>query len=810
MKYPQKLAVCVVHNGSAPQLERTLASLNRQTIPAEVHVLEGREFWSPDRKKHTFGADYVLYLYSGDILEKNALEILSRAAETGDAWYYFDERLFAEPDGSVEKPDFGVLSFAGSLYTGEGLLFSRAALEAMELQYAGNHFGVALTEMAIAAALHSNGIHIPQPLLTRHRRKEILGPEYELLADALARFLDARNTGCRSVGKGNAPGVYLFPREAQPRTLSFLLLSGTEPILLPESSQVIRLSSEGTYLEQCLRGAREATGDLLCVLGAPCALPAPADWDKLIRYASLPSAGLVSPCLYHQDTILYAGAFSLAARPFQLSRNSGDFPLLWKDIYTVRETSLPAWQFWLADRKLFLALADGLPTELPQEAAMAELSFRAEALGRPSLYVGDVPVRCHCAPEMPASDGFFQMLFRRKAHFLLDSRCPAPLRSQMRQNILKGIQCFFPSEMPEFDPKRKKILLLTHELSLTGAPVVLTHTLPILKEAGWQIVAVSPCDGVLKEAFLKEQVPVLVLGNMDQNEDWLHLAADFDLILVNTVVPFRQIQQLEALDIPVLWWLHDAKSGYENYLRHVLPETLGRNIHTYSVSRYADDAVHTYRPQYETGLLLYGLKDKAAQLSPAPSMDTQGRKLFVSVGTVIPRKGQDILVQAIRLLPAKIREQCLFLFIGKPLDPDIFRHITALEADFPDSVHHVDSIPHEDIFALYRQADAVICSSRDDPMPTFMAETMMMSGVCICSENTGMAGILQDGVNGFLYPNDDPQALARCIRSVYELQDLTPIRRNARTLFEEVFTMEIFQKNLLQCVAQCIGETEHA
>lgn len=806
-----KITVCVIHNGSCPQLSRTLASLKDQTIDTfEVRVLEGPEFWSADRNQHALGGDYVLYLYSGSILEEEALEILSKAAQTGAGWYYFDERLFGDPHGCVEKPEFGPLGFAGKIYTGEGVLFSRETLEQMELRYDGSNFAAALMEMTISAAACSDGVHIPHPLLTRHNRREFTGAEQELLAEALAVFLEKRDPGLKSVGKSNASGLYLFPQRKQQK-ISFLLISDAEPAFFPvgDGHEIIRLTGKCSYIEKCLRGARQASGDILCVIDSGCTPPSRADLEKLVSYASLPCAGLVSPCLYKKNRVLYAGTFSMAGTPFQMERTEENMARLWEDIYTVRETVMPAWQFWMVKKDLLLSIAGNLPEALSPEYAVLELAFRASALGWNSLYVGDILVRC-AAEQAEASGGFCDMLFRWKEHFLLDPYCPSALRSRMRETELKDVKAWFPGETVIPGSGSKKILVLTHELSLTGAPVVLTHAIPILKEAGWQVVVASPSDGVLKDAFLQEKVPVLILGDMDRSENWLQYAADFDLTLVNTVVPFRQIAQLQKLDIPVLWWLHDAKSGYENYLGHVLPQTLGENIHIFSVSRYADDAVHTYRPQYQTGLLQYGLKDEADRLQPAPYMDTGGRRLFVTVGTVIPRKGQDVLVQAIRLLPNTVREQCLFLFVGKPADPDIFRHIAALEADFPDTVRHLDAIPHSQIFSLYRQADGVICSSRDDPLPTFMAETMMVSGVCICSENTGMAGVIENGKNGFLYPNDDPEKLARCIQYVAEQPDLSPIRREARKLFEEVFTMEIFRKNLLRCVARCIGEAEHA
>ena len=799
------ITVCIIHNGSAPQLRRTLDSLEAQTAaPQDVQILEADGGWLPGISPVT--GDYVLFLYSGSTLREDALVVLPRAATSGKSWYYFDEDVLG--DGPLLKPGFHPLAFASSPFTGEAVLFSRQVLEGMTLHCGGSHFGAAILEMTIAAAKKTDGIHIPELLLTRHSRKAPAPLEQDLLADALTEFLEVRNIGCKAVGKGSAPGLYLYPGETCEKTISFLLLPGAEDptFRFCGKHEIIRLTEEATYWDTCIEGVRKASGDLVCIIGPGCTLPSRRDLNKLAWYASQPHTGLVSPCLIHENTVAYTGTFTTAGIPFQFSRKNDAFSQLWKECYALRETIFPAWQFWIADKALLLSITEPLPTLSP-EYAMMELAFRAEKKGRSSLYVGEVVAPCGSSAVYTPT-GFSHMLACHKERFFLDPCCPAPIRAHLLGSTLAGVSASFP---PQTDaPKKKRILILTHELSLTGAPVVLSQAVPILKEAGWQVTVVSPMDGVLKNTFLRENVPVLVLGDMDKHDDWLRWAMDFDLILVNTVVPFRQIQQLRDASIPVLWWLHDAKSGYEDYLRHVLPETVGENIHIFSVSQYADDAMHTYRPLYASGLLLYGLRDEADSLKPVPPMDTQGRKLFVSVGTVIHRKGQDILAQAIRLLPDAVRDQCLFLFVGKNLDPDIFRHIEAVQREYPEAVRHIPAIQREEIFSLYRQADAVICSSRDDPMPTFMAETMMVSGVCICSENTGTAGVIHHGVNGFLYPNDDPEKLANCIRTVVESGDLTEVRQNGRRLFEEVFTMDIFKQNLLRSVAQCIGETEDA
>ena len=58
------------------------------------------------------------------------------------------------------------------------------------------------------------------------------------------------------------------------------------------------------------------------------------------------------------------------------------------------------------------------------------------------------------------------------------------------------------------------------------------------------------------------------------------------------------------------------------------------------------------------------------------------------------------------------------------------------------------------------QCNCVVCASRDDPMPTFVTEGLIFGKPSIVSEHTGTAGLVTEGVDGFLYKDDDPQQLA--------------------------------------------------
>ena len=109
-------------------------------------------------------------------------------------------------------------------------------------------------------------------------------------------------------------------------------------------------------------------------------------------------------------------------------------------------------------------------------------------------------------------------------------------------------------------------------------------------------------------------IPVIIEPELQNNFEYLRIAYDFHFVFVSTVVLWECIEALGYTDIPVLWWVHDSRIGYENYLRYVLPETIGENIHLYCGGDYAYKVITEYRPKYRGQILLYGIQDFSTEV----------------------------------------------------------------------------------------------------------------------------------------------------------------------------------------------------
>ena len=351
--------------------------------------------------------------------------------------------------------------------------------------------------------------------------------------------------------------------------------------------------------------------------------------------------------------------------------------------------------------------------------------------------------------------------------------------------------------------EQKRILVVSHELSRTGAPLVLAEAcLNVLRPQGYQMMVLSPSDGPVADMYMKGGISVMIqpdLLRMD-SDAISRIALGFDLVFICTIVPYACVWLLNGLsNVQVMWWVHDCKLGYQS-IGQLMPARISDNIHVFCGGEYELNVLKEFCPAYDASVLLYGVKDR----NPDVKLYRQGKPplQFASIASVENRKGQDILAQAIELLDRQTRAKCHFLFIGSVLEQSIFDHVQEVMDRYPDNVTYRKNIPRDELDQIYQSSDCIVCCSRDDPMPAFVAESMMFGRPVICSEHTGFIGLIQDGENGFLYRNDDPKELAKCITAFTKLSEKQRVKisREARKCYETHFSIPRCEQALLAAV----------
>lgn len=350
-------------------------------------------------------------------------------------------------------------------------------------------------------------------------------------------------------------------------------------------------------------------------------------------------------------------------------------------------------------------------------------------------------------------------------------------------------------------PARARILLVSHEMSLTGAPLVLLYMAEHIQQLGYQPVIMAPQDGPMTKEAVRSGIPVIIDHTILQpNTRIAAIANNYSLVVANTIVCAQVIHELGGTDIPVIWWVHESRASYQDIAdSKLLPEQLQDNIHIYSVCDYARDLLQEYRPHYQSDILNYYMPDYG-ELHPKCKFTLPphgNRKVFTLIGTMEPRKGHDILADAIRSLSGDVLDQCYFVIVAKAGDQDIIDNIQQLCEQFPDSVKHYPLLNRDEITILHQQTDCLLCTSRDDPLPCVITEALSLGKPVICTENTGYKTILREMGSGLIYPNNDPAMLAQCITDFIRQPALSKsISANARATYDRYFSQKVFAANV--------------
>lgn len=340
-----------------------------------------------------------------------------------------------------------------------------------------------------------------------------------------------------------------------------------------------------------------------------------------------------------------------------------------------------------------------------------------------------------------------------------------------------------------------KVLLLSQDLTLGGPAIALFHAAVILKKHGYDVVYASMLDGPLREKLMQQDIPVIVDVNLQiakMNEvKWLE---KFFLVFCNTINFFVFLSERPKA-IPVIWWLHDSAFFYNGVDRELVNRIDRSGLTVVSVGAVPEQAFHMVAPKVAVGRLLYGSAD-----SYSGKADCQTEKIiFVTIGYIEERKGQDLLVEAIKRLPQSLREQARFLLVGQ--NSSLLAQNLKVELQNLPEVIMTGTVDREEIDNILNTADVLICPSREDPMPTVAAEAMMHEVMPLVSDVTGTAEYICDGKNGLVFESGNilqlSDKIAWCIRN---RQILPKMGKAARKIYNEQFSMNTFENNLMKLV----------
>ena len=335
-----------------------------------------------------------------------------------------------------------------------------------------------------------------------------------------------------------------------------------------------------------------------------------------------------------------------------------------------------------------------------------------------------------------------------------------------------------------------RVLFVSHETTLSGAPIQLVHLAGWLQKRGWKVLVATPDHGPISEMLTAAGVPTVVEPTLltDLNHAWLReRCAEFDVVVGNTIASWPAIRAARFEGTPALWYLHETMVAVR--LIRAIPEMA-------SALTMADLLV---TPTRQAARIYQGLTEAPIEVvpygiprPPAFSSNESERVRFLTLGSFEPRKGQDVLAEAIAKLDRSTRERCSFKMAGRVLDEAFYAELQNAVGGL-EQVELIDALDHASALTLLNETDVVVLPSRDETMPIVILEAMDLGKSVVSTDVGGVREWLSDGMNGLLVEPENSDALARalaiCANNREFVRDLKAA--GSRT-FDRHFTLDRF------------------
>lgn len=303
-------------------------------------------------------------------------------------------------------------------------------------------------------------------------------------------------------------------------------------------------------------------------------------------------------------------------------------------------------------------------------------------------------------------------------------------------------------------------------------------------------------SGLLKWSFMNVKMMFFLIGHRKK----------YNLIYINTLSLFSISLLSKLVGVKNIVHCHEylKETVYGSIIRWVV--YIGANA-VISVSNHVNHYIFVRGSKYfivHNGIP--GLKDSDVK---SKTVDTNKSHINMAlVGRIMPEKGHWFLIDALSLLSSSIRSEIKIHIYGDapPTRPKLADEFSGLikEKGLEDMIilHGFNRNAAVEILTM---DICLVPSMMADPFPTTVLEAMRAGKPVISTNHGGAKEVINDHNNGFLISPGDVESFTKILQFVVENRDkLTKIGSNAKTTFDNEFTMDLFKKHLLKVLKQYI------
>lgn len=386
------------------------------------------------------------------------------------------------------------------------------------------------------------------------------------------------------------------------------------------------------------------------------------------------------------------------------------------------------------------------------------------------------------------------------------------------------------------DNGKQTVLLVSHEASRTGAPILSLNITQKLTER-FNVVVLLLGPGSLIDSFV--DAGAIVAGPLDRNNpvgaSWAVSEFldkhHFDFAIVNSLESNLVLKPLAARYIPSISLIHEfavytrPRVAIQNALLWASQTVFSSDVTLGSATQVLPQLGDCTIPVLAQGKsTVPGEAQDQAQVNAEKSRLQHAMRpleqdvdtiVILGAGRVQVRKGVDIFIEcATRVINSPIGSKCRFVWIGDNYNPDV---------DIAYSVYLYDQIQRSGIAEqftiisetaqieeVYAMSDMLLLSSRLDPLPNVAIDAMVRGLPVLCFDRTtGIADILKrnDLAEDCIAPYLDTSSMADKIIRLASSDNLRArVGEQAKALAVREFNMSDYVEKLVDIAAH-LGQT---
>ena len=366
----------------------------------------------------------------------------------------------------------------------------------------------------------------------------------------------------------------------------------------------------------------------------------------------------------------------------------------------------------------------------------------------------------------------------------------------------------------------KGLILLSHDLTKTGAPLVLYNLCKEAKKIGYDVVIVSMVGGELLPDFLK------IAPTIELNRNFNDLSSDenvnsifsklrdkgYTKCIANTVISGALAPLLKKESISTIFLFHELIKliqdfNFEEHVRRVIANDFPivfsssfvkeKYIEHFNLAEYSKISLY---PQGVDSRMIMSDKSSSRNklLKQLKLHKNQNAKIMLGSGGAEKRKGTDLFLDIPRLLfENKELGDIHFVWLGsRTVEFENWKDNVLPSLPYRRNIHFLDY--SESPGYIFAGADLFLLTSREDPLPSVALISILNSTPVLCFADTGgIPEILNDYKEELIVPQFDTNIFSNKILSLLK-EDQSGLNQMNKKLIDKIshMSMKAYFQNL--------------